>query len=146
MKNKYSYQDPNAGNLVRSAEGDSYQVIPLGVCQSGVAIKIFSGSTEVLYSCYQPGTLQTDQSQTKYDCLNGQCVPESQYSTPGNYQTLEECQSSCGGGQSCLLPFKCLDPENYCPTGKVCIPQQQWNQIEGLAGELKSKNCSNRNP
>lgn len=79
----------------------------------------------------------------KYDCLNGQCVQASFYNTPGAYSSLSACQTSCGvASPSCLPPFKCLDPNNYCPPDKVCISQSEWTQIEGLAGQLKSKTCS----
>jgi hypothetical protein len=53
----------------------------------------------------------------------------------------------CGGGDPpppppCPSGMQCLDPVNYCPPGKVCIPSGEWSQIVRLAGQLKNKNCS----
>lgn len=59
----------------------------------------------------------------KYDCLNGICVLSTQYNTPGIY-SLSECEQTCGTGCS----------------GK-CISNADWATIEGLAGQLKNKNC-----
>jgi hypothetical protein len=61
----------------------------------------------------------------KYDCINGACVPNITYNTPGLYQSLSECEISCGTGCS-----------------GVCISNDDWAQIEGLSDQLKSKNCS----
>ncbi|MBE9056351.1 hypothetical protein [Sphaerospermopsis sp. LEGE 08334] len=63
--------------------------------------------------------------QAKYDCINGACIPDTTYSTPGLYSTLSECETACGTGCS----------------GK-CISNQDWATIEGLAAQLKNKNCS----
>lgn len=68
-------------------------------------------------------------SDTAYDCINGQCVLASQYNTPGQYQTIDACQAECGGN-------------NYCPPGKVCIPNSEWSRIESLSNQLKNKSCS----
>jgi hypothetical protein len=32
----------------------------------------------------------------KYDCINGDCVLQTQYGTPGKYNSLAECQKNCG--------------------------------------------------
>lgn len=64
-------------------------------------------------------------SASKYDCINGACLPNTTYSTPGLYQSLSECEVVCGTGCS----------------GK-CISNADWATIEGLAGQLKNKNCS----
>lgn len=78
-----------------------------------------------------------------YDCINGTCTNKNVYKTPGIYATLEACQAACGNTQPmCAAPFECIDPSNFCPPGKVCIPQSQWSQIEGLASKLRQKNCS----
>ncbi len=77
----------------------------------------------------------------KYDCLNGNCVPKSQYNTPGLYLSLEACEAACGGN-SCPSPFECLEPANYCPPGKTCIPNSDWGKIESLSNQLKNKSCS----
>lgn len=77
-----------------------------------------------------------------YDCINGTCILKGVYGTPGIYESLEECESSCGNKPMCSPPFECIDPSNFCPPGKICIPQNEWTQIEGLANKLKQKNCS----
>jgi hypothetical protein len=61
----------------------------------------------------------------KYDCINGECVESSIYNTPGIYQSISDCEVNCGAGCS----------------GK-CLSNSDWAQIENLASQLKSKNCS----
>lgn len=63
--------------------------------------------------------------QEKYDCINGACTPSTTYDTPGIYSSLAECEVACGTGCS----------------GK-CLSNAEWAQIEGLASQLKNKNCS----
>jgi hypothetical protein len=60
----------------------------------------------------------------KYDCINAACVKSTQYNTPGFYQSLSQCESTCGTGCS-----------------GHCISNSDWSQIEGLANQLKNKNC-----
>ncbi|BAY21692.1 hypothetical protein NIES2100_14490 [Calothrix sp. NIES-2100] len=62
---------------------------------------------------------------TKYDCINGACIPSTTYSTPGIYANLEACEVACGTGCS-----------------GVCISNSDWAKIEGLSSQLKNKNCS----
>lgn len=82
------------------------------------------------------------QNNGKYDCLNGNCVDSGVYGTPGKYATLEECQGNCSSNtNSCKPPFKCIDPENFCPPGKVCVPQDEWGQIVGLVQQNVAKHC-----
>lgn len=61
----------------------------------------------------------------QYDCVNGACLPKTTFNTPGIYATLSECEINCGTGCS----------------GK-CLSNEDWAQIEGLAAQLKNKNCS----
>ncbi|MCC5641104.1 hypothetical protein LC593_35845 [Nostoc sp. CHAB 5844] len=63
----------------------------------------------------------------KYDCLNGSCVTSSTYDTPGLYDSLQECQGSCGSG--CQPPNICVPP-NHCPDGYVCIGADEFAQIK----------------
>ncbi|MFN6565451.1 MAG: hypothetical protein RMY28_037400 [Nostoc sp. ChiSLP01] len=76
-------------------------------------------------SLYHSVSVQYVPDEEKYDCINAVCINANQYSTPGIYQSLSECEAACGTGCS----------------GK-CIPNSEWAQIEGLANQLKSKNCS----
>jgi hypothetical protein len=81
----------------------------------------------------------------KYDCLNGNCVDSDVYKTPGNYATLVEYQANCGSSNnnnnSCNPPFQCIDPTNFCPPDKICVPQDEWSQILGLLARNKAKHC-----
>lgn len=61
----------------------------------------------------------------EYDCINGACLPKTQYNTPGIYASLAECEQACGTGCS----------------GK-CISNSDWATIEGLSNQLKQRNCS----
>ncbi|MEA5619512.1 hypothetical protein VB711_16935 [Cronbergia sp. UHCC 0137] len=61
-----------------------------------------------------------------YDCINGACLPQSTYNTPGQYPTLADCELVCGG-DSC--------------TGK-CISNNEWVQIENLANQVKNNVCN----
>ncbi len=60
-----------------------------------------------------------------YDCINGACTKKETYNTPGLYASLSDCEVACGSGCS-----------------GQCIANSDWTQIEGLANQLKSKNCS----
>jgi hypothetical protein len=114
MANTYSYTDPNAGNISRSAVGDSYQIIPLGVCNGGQAIKIFNGGAEVLYSCFNAGSLTITpivppvSAAAPCDCVNGGCVPKTLYGTPGVFANLAACQGGCAKNSNCM--GECVDP------------------------------------
>lgn len=127
--NNYKYNDPNAGNLERSHDGDSFQVSDLGFCSNGGrAIKIYDGTVEQIYSCFLPGSLVVtpiSPPQIKYDCINGACIPSTFFKTPALYSTLSECEVACGTGCS----------------GK-CVSNSDWAQIEADSSALKSKNCS----
>lgn len=77
----------------------------------------------------------------KYDCLNGQCVVSTQYSTPGTYANLADCQAACANGGACAEGKQCIDPTNFCPPGKVCIEQSEFSTIEGLLSQINSEVC-----
>lgn len=61
----------------------------------------------------------------QYDCVNGACVEKQKYSTPGIYESLSECEKSCGPG-----------------CGGVCISNSDWAKISNLAAMVKNKDCS----
>jgi hypothetical protein len=71
----------------------------------------------------------------KYDCVNGSCVLQTQYSTPGVFSSLTECNAICTSN-GCQPPGA-----NYCPPGKVCIESAEWSQIEQLTNQVQSKCC-----
>jgi hypothetical protein len=37
----------------------------------------------------------------KCDCINGGCVPQATYNTPGKYANLAACESGCGKDSPC---------------------------------------------
>ena len=79
----------------------------------------------------------------KYDCINGTCVDSATYATAGIYASLSDCQAKCGAvTNTCPSPNVCVDPDSYCPPGKVCVPIAEYSQIESLANQLKNKSCS----
>lgn len=60
-----------------------------------------------------------------YDCVNSACVKKSVYDTPGLYESLEECEQTCGPG-----------------CGGKCLTNQEWQQIQDLAKKLRDKSCN----
>lgn len=78
----------------------------------------------------------------QHDCINGACTKKNVYGTPGIYSSLEECQAHCSSTpiNACPTPNICVSPD-YCPPGMVCVPNNEWSQIEGLAGQHLSKDC-----
>ena len=137
--NIYSYNDPNASGLLRTAKGDSYNIIKDGICVGGYAIQIFDGATDVLFSCYTPGTLTIVPNEITftYDCINGSCTQNS--SGTGAYSSLAVCQSSCAWydclNGACIQNTTYSTPGNYkslaacnaacggttCPAGQTCF-------------------------
>lgn len=79
--------------------------------------------------------------QQKYDCINGVCTPKSTYSTPGIYASLTDCQAVCANGGACAEGKQCLDPNTYCPPGKVCIDQGEFSEAEALISKIGSEVC-----
>lgn len=83
----------------------------------------FAGSfstVSITSSVFTPDDIPED----KYDCVNSACIKSTVYNTPGIYDSLSTCETSCGSGCS----------------GK-CISNSEWAQIEGLASQIKSKEC-----
>jgi hypothetical protein len=89
-----------------------------------------------------PNDPNCQESLNKYDCINGSCVKSNVYGTPGQYATLTACQGNCGSSNnSCNPPFQCIDPTNFCPQGKVCVPQDEWSKIGSLVQQNVRKHC-----
>lgn len=78
---------------------------------------------------------------TKYDCLNGNCVESTEYKTPGIYQSLSDCQAVCANGGACASGKKCVDPTTFCPDGKVCLDQGEFDSVEALISKIGSEVC-----
>lgn len=79
--------------------------------------------------------------QELHDCINGTCVKNTQYGTPGLYKSLADCQAVCANGGGCGEGKQCVDPNTYCAPGKVCIDQSEFNEISGLVGVINGKFC-----
>lgn len=47
-------------------------------------------------------------SNNAYDCINGSCIPKTQYNTPGKYNSLADCQAVCGVASSDFLQARCV--------------------------------------
>lgn len=78
---------------------------------------------------------------SKYDCLNGNCVKQSQYNTLGIYNSLADCQAVCANGGACGSGKQCIDPTTFCPDGKVCIDQGEFASAEALISKIGSEVC-----
>ncbi|MEH2193411.1 MAG: hypothetical protein V7K98_12340 [Nostoc sp.] len=79
-------------------------------------------TVNITSSVFTPDAGQADTS--KYDCINGGCIKNSAYNTPGLYASLSDCELACGTGCS-----------------GQCISNSDWSQIEGLASQIRSKEC-----
>lgn len=71
----------------------------------------------------------------KFDCLNGNCTP----SDTGYFQSLADCQAVCA--YSCGEGKQCVDPNNFCPPGKICIDSSEYSQIEALINKISQEIC-----
>ncbi|MEH2077023.1 MAG: hypothetical protein V7K57_21925 [Nostoc sp.] len=89
----------------------------------------FVDGSYTIYQSDEPGcqivTTPPVGAKKDYDCINGACIEKSKYNTPGLYQSLDDCQTVCGG-TSC---------------GGQCISNPDWAQIESLASQIRSKEC-----
>ena len=98
---------------------------------------------------YYPGSIHvTIDSSTNscppvitYDCINGVCIPSTQYKTAGIYNSLANCQAVCANGGACASGKQCVDPTTFCPDGKVCIDQSEFASIEALISKINSEVC-----
>ncbi|MGV0102345.1 hypothetical protein NSTCB13_00866 [Nostoc sp. DSM 114160] len=88
---------------------------------------------------------QSDQAScqvtARYDCINGTCTLSNQYSTPGLYNSLSDCQAVCANGGACAEGKQCIDPTKFIPSGKVCIDQGEFDSIEALISKIGSEVC-----
>jgi hypothetical protein len=49
-----------------------------------------------------------DLGEARCDCVNGGCVPQTTYNTPGVFANLAACQSGCAKNSNCT--GECVDP------------------------------------
>ncbi len=120
-----------------------YTVYPYG-CRNAAFVNV-SGITNDYQSQWSNGTCSLDfvcnPDASKYDCLNGNCVKNDQYKTPGIHQSLDDCKTVCGSSGVCGDGKICIDPNNYCPNGKVCLDQSEVSQINSLIGKISGEVC-----
>ncbi|MBN3957503.1 hypothetical protein [Nostoc sp. NMS8] len=120
-----SYQSPYAvprtdlGN--NGSTNNAYDVRCDGDAGTLVLATYFPGS---LHPSISSATNSCEAPTYSYDCINGACTKKNVYNTPGIYSSLSECETACGTGCS----------------GK-CVSNSDWAQIEGLASQLRSKEC-----
>ena len=116
-----------------------------GIC-GGYTFIVVNSTGSTIYTSTSPAqnvALRFDGNPppTTYDCLNGNCVMSTQYSTPGQYASLSDCQAVCANGGACANGKQCVDPTNFCPNGKVCIDQDEYTNIQGLISKINSEVC-----
>lgn len=75
-----------------------------------------------------------------YDCINGECIDSTKYSTAGYYKSLDDCKKKCGFS-NCGDGKICIDPNNYCPDNKVCIDKSEYDQINQLISKISGEIC-----
>jgi hypothetical protein len=73
-----------------------------------------------------PGCCPGTPSETAHDCINGQCIPSGNFSTPGKYPSLVACNAGCNNNSSC-------DGE--------CVSQSEIQALKQVANALQSKFC-----
>jgi hypothetical protein len=61
-----------------------------------------------------------------HDCINGACLPQITYNTPGKFATLAACQSGCAKNSSC--------------TGE-CVSASEIAALQQAAANLKARYC-----
>lgn len=62
----------------------------------------------------------------RFDCLNGGCLSNATYNTPGKYATLTACQAGCAKDSNC--------------TGE-CVSAEELAALQQAAGALQSRIC-----
>lgn len=60
-----------------------------------------SGSATIVACSNCAGCCTDPLPDGKCDCLNGGCVPQATYNTPGKYANLAACESGCGKDSPC---------------------------------------------
>ncbi|MEH2164561.1 MAG: hypothetical protein V7K38_26795 [Nostoc sp.] len=141
--------DVGSFNVPDGSYQTAYKVVIGGPPQNTYELRVDGNLGTILLNTYSPGSINvtvTSSSNsclnvTKYDCINGQCIQSSTYETPGIYQSLADCQAVCANGGACASGKKCVDPTTFCPDGKVCIDQGEFDSIEALISKINSEIC-----
>lgn len=79
--------------------------------------------------------------ESDYDCINGTCELSTKYKTPGFYKSLADCQKICGSSGVCGDGKQCVDPNVFCPQGKVCLDNSEYQQITNLISRISQQVC-----
>lgn len=58
---------------------------------------------------------------TPFDCINGNCLPKTTYNTPGVFANLAACQNGCAKNSNCA--GECI------PTAEIAALQQAANIV-----------------
>ena len=61
-----------------------------------------------------------------FDCLNGGCIPQITYKTPGVYASLSDCQSGCAKNSDCQ---------------GECVSKDQMIQLQQATDLITSRLC-----
>ncbi|NJM23604.1 MAG: hypothetical protein HC907_35800 [Richelia sp. SM1_7_0] len=122
FRGPYSHKFIDSGDTLVLIHRDGET--PLG--PNWTSYNLLNFTVEQGAECPPDGSEDDDDDENKrYDCVNGACVPEDTFNTPGFYENLSECETVCGEGCS----------------GK-CLSKEDWQKIQDLARRNKNKNCS----
>ncbi len=123
----------------------SWQLICVGTDGRSLSSASINDPNSTLYSSSKTFVKSdpncTTPTLSKYDCINGNCVPKSTYNTPGLYVSLADCQAVCANGGACAEGKQCVDPITFCPDGKVCLDKGEFASIEALISKIDSEVC-----
>jgi hypothetical protein len=85
-----------------------------------------SGSVTIVPCSNCAGCCDDPLADGKCDCVNGGCVPQATYSTPGKYANLAACLSGCGKDSPCT---------------EECVSAAELAALRQAANALQSRLC-----
>lgn len=88
----------------------------------------FSGAYQITnLSASECTACQSLLSNSKYDCINGGCVPSTSYNTAGFYANLAACESGCAKNSPC---------------NGECVGAAEIAELQQAAANIKSRLCN----
>lgn len=105
------------------------------LCQTQNELNAANAGRHIGGSC--TGCLNTSPVTKSYDCVNGKCQENT--SNSGYFKTLDDCQKICGF--SCEAGKQCVDPNTFCPPGKVCLDSSEYSEAMAIISKLRGKFC-----